>query len=203
MGDVPSEDVKELKHLMEKEGAAVHFKENGYKKNWQKCVALLARFLFFLVRTFSASEKRFEDFTTTLGDDIYLGNNFDSFSLHRLRDYVTVCHEMAHVQDNSFWFKLSYLFFPFPIFWTKRSFWEYRGYAMGMIAYYRVKGRIPHYYVPRVSKYFVNGSYLWMEPPWREEHVKWNLQNIAAYIFSNNYEGYDPDDLPWDDLLEY
>jgi hypothetical protein len=124
----------------------------NYRRGWHRLAAWVASLLLSLVG------RDFDAYWTTLGDTIYApaGHVVD---LEDPRDYAVVCHELAHRYDDrahGWRYRLSYL-----LSWAARARWEYRGYGMALVAYYRQTGQIPDELPQRYAEELAGPAYLW------------------------------------------
>lgn len=113
--------------------------------------------------------------------------------------YKVVRHEYIHMIDSrdhpSWWMMLTYFLLPFPTMITGRAYWEYRAYAVFMMAEYEHRGEISDATIQWIADQFTSSLYLWMFP-FRSIVVEM-LERTARDIEEGKIKGLDPDVKPF------
>lgn len=105
-----------------------------------------------------------DDFTTVIGDTVYLSGPVDAFPRDALAGILA--HELVHQLDQAEHgaaFYLSYGLAPLPVGRTRRAHWERRAYAVDlMLAWDRAGEAGLARALDRVAPLFAGPAYGWM-----------------------------------------
>ena len=141
---------------------------NIVRKSDSRFMRFLGSLLFVL--SFGKNKEFMRSFTTTIGDTIYVGTDWDILPVEE--QYSIIRHECVHLEQQKKYGKLLfaflYLFFPVPVvfaYW--RTKFEKEAYEVQM----RVNAQQYGVYLLSTVEYrrficsqFTSASYLWMWP---------------------------------------
>jgi hypothetical protein len=102
-------------------------------------------------------------YITTMFGKVYMPRNL----IGTLTGYEVLRHERIHLRDAARWpvlFELSYIFFPLPIVFTMRAYWEFRGYCESLVVENEVFGCVYKESIDFYVEQFTGKFYLWMFP---------------------------------------
>lgn len=201
-GQVPYHQAKRLRRKLNAMDAKIKFKDEGYDVWWHWLVAWFVQFFFWVARQLKDDfEATFQDYITTLGKYIYFPTR-EGYDIRDFDDWVTVWHELKHVRDSRNWpilYEISYGILPLPMFWTMRSYWEYRGYGTELWAMYQLTGTLSGYYYDYeregMAGEFSGWNYGKMDPG-KEDSIE-KLEQISEEIEAGNISFEDMSSLPW------
>lgn len=156
--------------------------------------------------------RRFFDFHTTIGSNIYLVDDVIEMGYWK-SIYGTVRHELIHVLQRARWwllYDLSYLFpqilapvaifaiwgplwllfflvflAPLPAPWRMK--WEMEGYTATLLTYFEIHGDLPDEFVDRKARNFYTAAYYFMWP--FKKDVLRRLKRIATKIRAGYIKG--------------
>lgn len=104
-----------------------------------------------------------EVYVTIMFGKVYMPQRFIGTQI----GYEILRHEYVHLCDSRRWpilFELSYLFFPLPLVFTMRAYWEYRAYCESLIVENEQLGYVRARTIEFCVEQFVGSYYLWMCP---------------------------------------
>lgn len=118
------------------------------------------------------------NFTTTLGNKIYVTSNWDDYLVATKLEVLR--HERIHMRQSKkygrLFFSLLYLFVPFPVgFAYFRKKFEQEAYEESLKAIYEfrgIKALESKDLKERILTHFTTAQYFWMWP-WRKDLEKW------------------------------
>lgn len=121
------------------------------------------RFLFTITMMRFWNPEFMSRYVTVMFGCVYMPKSYIGTSV----GYEILRHERIHLRDAKNWpifFELSYLFFPLPIIFTMRAFWEYRAYCESLLTEYERLGYVNHSSIEFYVSQFTGSFYLWMCP---------------------------------------
>ena len=137
------------------------------------------------VLTFGKMKKFMNQFITTLGNTVYVPDDWDDSSSSSKA--ITLRHERVHMRQSKkmgrFAFSIAYLFLPVPVlFAAYRRKFEMEAYEESLRAYNEYYGK--KFFTPalkeHVVKHFTSAEYFWMWP-WKESIEQW-YDNVVEEI---------------------
>jgi hypothetical protein len=112
--------------------------------------------------------------------------------------YALFRHELVHLIDmrkHGWGFNLTYILFPFPLFFAGRSHWEFRAYTQNLLVRFEEFGIITDSTLSWVESQYTGSLYLWMWP-WKKS-VKRKLKSLRLLIETGEVQGFYPDVSWW------
>lgn len=102
-------------------------------------------------------------YITTMFGKVYMPRNL----IGTLTGYEVLRHERVHLRDAARFpvlFELSYIFFPLPIVFTMRAYWEYRAYCESLLVESEMFDCVYKESIDFYVDQFTGKYYLWMCP---------------------------------------
>jgi len=146
---------------------------------------------FLRIVSFGKLNSFMKSFTTTIGQNIYVAESWDTNSL--ATKAITIRHERIHMRQardvGRIKFSLLYLFVYFPIgFAYYRAKFEKEAYAESLRAVHEYYG--PKFFTQslkdNVVKHFTSAEYLWMWPK-KEQIEEWYDVVVKEITSSKNH----------------
>lgn len=150
-----------------------------YKKDslWMKFLGFL-----FRVLTFGLANTFMTDYTTTVGNIVYVPSKWDTFSSRA--QATTLRHERVHMRQARkhgrlmFGFLYFFVYFPIGFAWWRAKL-EMEAYEESMTAVEEYGGNILHpEYRDAMISHFTGPAYFWMWP-FKKSISKWFDQTAA------------------------
>jgi len=166
---VPTANVRELDALIAAQGLHIRFKEEGYAAWWHAVASWFVIAMLWTFRLLSCGTfiKRYSDFTTVLGDSIYIGSPRAEFDPRKPSTHATLRHELIHAyqraKHGAVVFSLLYLFCA-PAVFTWRHKFEKQAYLQQLIVEFETYGDISAATIEWAASQFWSPAYLWMKP---------------------------------------